>query len=268
MLENSVLRYCLYGSGVIISSELLYHSYYWLKKWLKQRSSGQEVCEVIWTNERTQSCAAQHRYDNGGSFASPTNASPTSMYSQGRIVKLPTPSKAGAKCRNPFCAAYNVGRLIEFIDSAKYSIDLAMYTFTSYELSQAFIRALNRGVLIRIISDHEMAYSSGSQIIPLTKTGVPIRCNTNTMFMHHKFCILDSPQRVAAIHKKQNKSEVDKGQVRSILMTGSLNWTMQGFGGNWENILISSNMEYIRKYSEEFERMWQVFDVDLKVNNK
>ncbi|KNC27455.1 hypothetical protein FF38_06549, partial [Lucilia cuprina] len=96
---------------------------------------------------------------------------------------------------------------------------------------------------------------------------VPIRCNPNTMFMHHKFCILDSPLRVAAIHKKQNKS-FDKSQNRSILMTGSLNWTMQGFGGNWENILITSNLEYISKYSQEFERMWHVFDVDLKINNK
>ncbi|KNC27400.1 hypothetical protein FF38_06540 [Lucilia cuprina] len=65
---------------------------------------------------------------------------------------------------------------------------------------------------------------------------VPIRCNPNTMFMHHKFCILDS----------------------SILLTGSLNWTMQGFGGNWENILITSNLEYISKYSQEFERMWHI----------
>ncbi|XP_037828144.1 mitochondrial cardiolipin hydrolase [Lucilia sericata] len=270
MLENSILRYCLYGSCVIISSEILYHSYYWLKKKLEQHSSAQEVHEVIWTNELTQSCAARHRFNStsGASPSStPTSVSSSVMSSQGRIVKLPTSQKTAAKCPNPFCAAYNVGRLIEFVDSAKYSIDLAMYTFTSFELSQAFIRALKRGVLIRIISDKEMAYSSGSQIVSLTKAGVPIRCNTNTMFMHHKFCILDSPLRVAAIHKKQNKS-FDKGQNRSILMTGSLNWTMQGFGGNWENILITSNFEYINKYSQEFERMWHVFDVDLKVNNK
>lgn len=182
MLESPILRYCFYGSCVIISSEILYHSYYWLKKLLEKRASVQDVCEVIWTNELTQSCAAQHRFNsvsnNSSSNMSPSSplntnsssSSPTTMSSQGRIVKLPSPSKS-VKCKNRFCAAYNVGRLIEFIDSAKYSIDLAMYTFTSYELSQAFCRALKRGVLIRIISDHEMAYSSGSQIIPLTKQG-------------------------------------------------------------------------------------------------
>ncbi|KAM7349236.1 mitochondrial cardiolipin hydrolase zuc isoform 1-T2 [Cochliomyia hominivorax] len=258
MLESPVIRYCFYGSCVIITSEIIYHTYFWLKKMLEKRASLQEVCEVIWTNELTQSCAAQHHSNN----------MPNNSASPNRVMKLPLPSKF-IKCRNPFCAAYNVGRLIEFIDSAKYSIDLAMYTFTSYELSQAFIRALKRGVLIRIISDQEMAYSSGSQIIPLTKSGVPVRCNINknTVLMHHKFCLLDSPQRVAAILKKQNKTP-GKGQIRSILMTGSVNWTMQGFGGNWENILITNNMQHISKYSEEFERLWQVFDVDAKVNNR
>lgn len=56
--------------------------------------------------------------------------------------------------------------------------------------------------------------------------GVPVRSNSNNSFMHHKFCILDSPQRVTEIVKKRNK-KLDKKLVSSILLTGSLNWTNQ-----------------------------------------
>lgn len=81
--------------------------------------------------------------------------------------------------------------------------------------------------------------------------------------MHHKFCIIDSPQRNDAIFKKQNKA-AKRYPTRGLVMTGSLNWTMQGFGGNWENILITSNAEYVRNYSEEFERIWNSFNLDMK----
>ncbi|XP_061392074.1 mitochondrial cardiolipin hydrolase [Musca vetustissima] len=262
------MRYCLYGASAIVISEIAYHSYFWLKNQISKYATSKEIMEVIWTNELTQSCVSKHRRFTTASSSgtvSTSSGSPT-MTELNRIVKLPSPKKSQlSECSNPFCAAYNVGRLLEFIDSAKYSLDLAMYTFTSYDLAQAFSRALKRGVLIRIISDHEMAYSSGSQIIPLTKAGVPIRCNSNTMFMHHKFCIIDSPQRIDAIFKKQNnKSAAKRCHTRGLVLTGSLNWTMQGFGGNWENILITSNAECVRTYAEEFERMWNAFNFDMK----
>lgn len=173
MLESRALRYLICGTAVIVVSEVAYRSYFWLKELISKASASKEICEVIWTNELTQSCVSQHRRFTGnpsGSGSASATGSPT-MSELNRIVKLPSPSKNQSECSNPFCAAYNVGRLLQFIDSAKYTIDLAMYTFTSYDLSQAFSRALKRGVLIRIISDHEMAYSSGSQIIPLTKSG-------------------------------------------------------------------------------------------------
>ncbi|XP_075157988.1 mitochondrial cardiolipin hydrolase zuc [Haematobia irritans] len=263
MLESRVLRYCIYIIGGVVVSEVVYHSYYAIKYLVNKLLASKEICEVIWTNELTQSCVSQHRRFTTNPGSRSASSSPT-MSELNRIVKLPLPmKKSQLDCSNPYCAAYNVGRLLEYIDSAKYSMDLAMYTFTSYELSQAFTRALKRGVLIRIISDHEMAYSSGSQIIPLTKSGVPVRCNSNTMFMHHKFCIIDAPQRNDAIFKKRNKS-MKRCYTRGLVLTGSLNWTMQGFGGNWENILITSNEEYVRNYSNEFERMWNVFSLDMK----
>ncbi|XP_017462178.1 PREDICTED: mitochondrial cardiolipin hydrolase-like, partial [Rhagoletis zephyria] len=176
MLENRVLRYTFYsltaGISTVLLSEIVYRGYLYVRERLwRCDASDDEVAEVIWTNELTQGCAGGHILKSPSERKSPTQESPTSgMVENGHIAKLPAPTaSASPSCKNRFCAANNVGRLISLIDKSKYTIDLAMYTFTSYDLSQAFLRAIRRGVSVRIISDNEMVYSSGSQIIALTK---------------------------------------------------------------------------------------------------
>ncbi|XP_067641845.1 mitochondrial cardiolipin hydrolase isoform X2 [Eurosta solidaginis] len=264
MLENRVLRYTLYSLTTSISavflSEIVYRGYLYVRENLWRRdASDDEIAEVIWTNELTQSCAGGHVLKTQSDGKGPTQPeSPTNgMIENGHVAKLPSPS-VSPTCQNRFCAAKNVGRLIALIDQARYTIDLAMYTFTSYDLSQAFLRAIRRGVSVRIISDNEMVYSSGSQIITLTKAGVPVRCPLTTMLMHHKFCLLDGPKRARLVLANINKT-YDTKTVKGVVMSGSLNWTMQGFGGNWENIVISSNKQLVEQFEEEFQRMWLAF---------
>lgn len=171
-----MLRYTFYslttGVSAVLLSEIFYRGYLYVRERLWRRdASDDEIAEVIWTNELTQSCAGGHTVKSPSERKSPTYENPSKgMAESGHITKLPTPS-ANPSCQNRYCAAYNVGHLIALIDKSKYTIDLAMYTFTSYDLSQAFMRAIRRGVSVRIISDKEMVYSSGSQIITLTKAG-------------------------------------------------------------------------------------------------
>ncbi|XP_054729987.1 mitochondrial cardiolipin hydrolase [Anastrepha obliqua] len=263
MMENRVLRYTFYslttGISVVLLSEIVYRGYLYVRERMWRRdSSDDEVNEVIWTNELTQSCAAGHTLKYPSERKSPTQENPSkSMVENGHITKLPVPSTSPT-CQNRFCASNNVGRLISLIDKSKHTIDLAMYTFTSYDLSQAFMRAIRRGVSVRIISDKEMVYSSGSQIITLTKAGVAVRCPMTTMLMHHKFCLLDGPKRARTVLANVGKT-YDSKTAKGIVMSGSLNWTMQGFGGNWENIVISSNKVLLEQFEDEFERMWLTF---------
>lgn len=263
MLEHRVLRYTFYGLtttvSVVLLSEIFYRGYLYVRERLWRRdATDDEIAEVIWTNELTQSCAGGHILKSPAERKSPTYESPSKgMIENGHITKLPTPS-ASSFCENRYCAANNVGRLIALIDKSKYTIDLAMYTFTSYDLSQAFMRAIRRGVSVRIISDKEMVYSSGSQIITLTKAGVPVRCPMTTMLMHHKFCLLDGPKRARSVLGNVGQT-YDSRNVKGVLMSGSLNWTMQGFGGNWENIVISSNRMLLEQFEDEFQRMWLAF---------
>ncbi|XP_055846501.1 mitochondrial cardiolipin hydrolase [Episyrphus balteatus] len=236
-MNNQYIKYALYGLSTVIATELVYNYFRrWMKRCAEIRASRteSEIADVIWINEHTQDCAVKSEKNSPKFFHN------------------------GNKCKNMFCYPRNIRKIIKFIDNAKYSIDLSMYIFTSNELALAFHRAIKRGLQIRIVSDQEMCFSSGSRITELTKCGIPVRFpNATNMLMHHKFCILDGPGRSRALSKMQKKPFENS---QGILFTGSLNWTHQGFNANFENMLITSNSKLVEKFEEEFERMWLSFN--------
>lgn len=56
--------------------------------------------------------------------------------------------------------------------------------------------------------------------------------------MHHKFAIID----------------------KKLLITGSLNWTVQAIQHNRENVLILEESEYVKVFLEEFEKIWENYN--------
>ena len=59
--------------------------------------------------------------------------------------------------------------------------------------------------------------------------------------MHHKFAVID----------------------RSVVVTGSFNWTGQAVKFNQENILFYENKELAKKYSDEYEKLWNSFVISI-----
>merc|ERR1711879_710615 len=45
-----------------------------------------------------------------------------------------------------------------------------------------------------------------------------------------------------------------------FLMTGSFNWTFQAGKSNQENLLVVDHPFYVKKYVQEFEKLWKQFD--------
>jgi cardiolipin hydrolase len=60
--------------------------------------------------------------------------------------------------------------------------------------------------------------------------------------MHHKFAILD----------------------KSLVVTGSFNWTYQAVKFNQENIIFYENKELAKKYSDAYESLWNEFTTVIK----
>ena len=61
--------------------------------------------------------------------------------------------------------------------------------------------------------------------------------NAVRFHMHHKFAVIDN----------------------SIVVTGSFNWTAQAVKFNQENIIFYENKDLAKKYSEEYNNLWNQF---------
>ncbi|XP_022220904.2 mitochondrial cardiolipin hydrolase [Drosophila obscura] len=213
-------------AGTVLASELLWKAI----KYVRGHKRRLRVHEVLFFNELGEICFEQHR---------------------GK-------SSTAVDCGNNHCSLRKLDKIAALMDEAQYSIDIAIYTFTSKVLWEALKRALQRGVSIRVISDREMVYSTKSQILNMAAFGVPVRGPfTTTLIMHHKFCVIDGKTRVQEI--LQLKQRKWPRPYESVLISGSVNWTYNGFCGNYENCTISSDEVMTCQFQEEFNRMWMGF---------
>ena len=131
----------------------------------------------------------------------------------------------------------NVSYLLEVLSKATKSIDVAIFAITAKDFSDILISTHRRGVIVRVLTDHEQQGLTGSQIQQLRRAGIQVRLNTS-FYMHHKFVVIDG----------------------KCLLTGSLNWTNQGLHGNNENVIVTTAKDLVQQFDGEFERLWKLFD--------
>ncbi|KAL1923546.1 uncharacterized protein VTP21DRAFT_8526 [Calcarisporiella thermophila] len=137
-----------------------------------------------------------------------------------------------------FPSEQNFKQLTEFIDSAQQTLDCCVFTITDDTVSNALIRAKQRGVTVRIISDDEQAQARGSDVFRLKEeNGIPYKLDNSPAHMHHKFAVAD----------------------RKRLLTGSYNWTKGARFDNRENFLVTNHQALVQEFSTEFDRLWNEF---------
>jgi len=118
---------------------------------------------------------------------------------------------------------------------AQKSIDIAMYSFTSREIAQELVKAKDRGVKVRIVLDKGQKTEEYSKSRYLTSKGIDVKFHFDPGLMHNKFAEIDG----------------------RVLLTSSFNWTASADQRNEENLLVLSDNEVIKKYSERFEYLWK-----------
>lgn len=131
-------------------------------------------------------------------------------------------------------------KLIERINSATYSIDMALYSFADLpDVASALIAAKNRGVKIRVVYENRTTQNSMQSLI---NAGIPVIKRTSGIsgIMHNKFFIFDARDTIP---------------TNDWLWTGSWNITLNESG--WKNNVIEINDPTITQaYKIEFEEMW------------
>ena len=138
-------------------------------------------------------------------------------------------------------------KLVERINHANYSIDLALYSFSGMqEVADALVLAKNRGVKIRVVYDHRYPdYPIQNSMQALINNGIqisqrPPETQAFPGIMHNKFIIFDARDTVAS---------------NDWLWTGS--WNVTSTELNWKNNVIEINDPSITSaYTTEFEEMW------------
>lgn len=125
--------------------------------------------------------------------------------------------------------------IIQQIDKAKESIDVAMYFFTSGPLAQALVRAEKRGVEVRAYLDPSQKTGRYSRTNELLAGGAEVKFKDGAGLMHNKFCVIDS----------------------RVLITGSYNWTKAAEEKNDENILVIVDKEVVGAFGKRFGEYWR-----------
>ncbi|CCP04335.1 Phospholipase D precursor [Erwinia amylovora Ea644] len=125
--------------------------------------------------------------------------------------------------------------VLNTINGAEQSIDMAAYSFTSHPIAAALIAAQNRGVSVRVVADAKANNDKYTAVTFLTNQDVPVRLNAQYIFMHNKFMVVDS----------------------NTVQTGSFNYTSNAAKRNAENVLLVLNAPTLAAtYLQEFNRLW------------
>jgi phosphatidylserine/phosphatidylglycerophosphate/cardiolipin synthase-like enzyme len=126
--------------------------------------------------------------------------------------------------------------LVSIINSAKKSLDMAIYSITKKNISSAVAAAEKRGVVVRLITDRETSRDKyeTSALALIAEAGVPIKVNKHSGLMHLKVTIADD----------------------NIVTTGSYNYTDSATFKNDEVLVIIHDLASVSVFEKEFSRMW------------
>jgi phosphatidylserine/phosphatidylglycerophosphate/cardiolipin synthase-like enzyme len=133
-------------------------------------------------------------------------------------------------CPEDNCSFY----LIDEINSAQSTIDVAIYSFTHEGIANALISAKNRGVKVRVIFDDGQSNTQYSLDEKLLEEGIQVRKKGGSGYMHNKFMVVD----------------------KKVVGTGSFNYSNNADTKNDENLVLIYNYELVSKYSLEFNELW------------
>jgi phosphatidylserine/phosphatidylglycerophosphate/cardiolipin synthase-like enzyme len=229
MSLSKIAKFAAIGAGLFVFGEIYYECVKLIKTKLRLRDDLEDLNEVICTN--------------------------SSLNYQSKLI-------GQIVFRDPDERAMHVAEVLKnLVLSARKTIHVAMYIFTSNTLGEALKTAHAGGVEVYVLVDKSMEAASATQIKNLIDQGIHVKiCHDNTM--HHKFCLIDVPttkNRIFVPAKKPIANDKPR-QVfvpnDGILINGSLNWTKEGLTNNYENIIVTSNKALIAGYVDEFVARW------------
>jgi len=124
------------------------------------------------------------------------------------------------------------GPLAASIDSARLTVDVAIYSLSLTSIRDALLRAHERGVQVRMVMESDNIDRAVPQ--RLIEAGIPILGDRRQGLMHDKFVVID----------------------RSEVWLGSMNFTFSGTYEDNNQLLHIRSVKMAENYTKEFEEMY------------
>jgi phosphatidylserine/phosphatidylglycerophosphate/cardiolipin synthase-like enzyme len=122
--------------------------------------------------------------------------------------------------------------LVAAIDSARLTLDIAIYSIGLRSIRDALIRAHKRGVQVRMVMESDNMDRSAPQ--RLKEEGIPILGDRREGLMHNKFVIIDGYE----------------------VWTGSANFTATGLYADNNLLLRIRSVKVVENFAKEFDEMF------------
>ncbi len=139
--------------------------------------------------------------------------------------------------RYPDDASYHHGgldaMLVSAMDEAQKQIDVAAFELDLKTVAEAMIRAHERGVQVRLVTDTDYADEEAAEMV--RRAGIPVVTDGRDAYMHDKFVVIDGEQ----------------------VWTGSWNLTENGTYRNNNNLVIIHSAKLAKNYATEFEELFR-----------
>jgi phosphatidylserine/phosphatidylglycerophosphate/cardiolipin synthase-like enzyme len=120
------------------------------------------------------------------------------------------------------------------INSAKSSIDVLAYSFSSKPIATALVNAAKRGVKVRIVADNDQNSRAYSAINYTANNSIDSKLNSNYQDFHNKVMIIDG----------------------KCVETGSFNYSASAANKNAENAIIICDKGLAQIYQNQFNRWY------------
>lgn len=147
-------------------------------------------------------------------------------------------------------------RIMERMEEAEHSIDVAMYSMSDTSIRSALGEAAGRGLSVRVIFDpasSERKNPEGTRSAHLESMGIDVRYVNK--IMHHKFALIDG------VHDEAGDA------AAATVITGSGNWSYGGASKYDENtVMVRGDAELANTFQSEFNHLW-ANSRDFEYNN-
>jgi len=144
----------------------------------------------------------------------------------------------GERCIYSHVKETSLLQFLRILGSAAKTLDICVYNISFDCIRDAILRAHERKVVVRIITDYRNSKDDpGSDVIWLAQKGISVIYGDLNYCMHHKFAVLD----------------------KKTVLNGSFNWTPPAVMYNQENVVVSSDPQRVKFYEEQFQVIWHLF---------